>query len=165
MPQSEPQAPADIAQGKNQRPVQPKLRTFPLSAMKGQQRSFNSRWYTDYPFIEYSIQKDAVYCFPCRFFPSLSHKAEATFDIFTDKGMHDWEKLRSKLEKHSKSDCHKHSVALWMGYKQARGHGTVCDQLSSERVKNYSGEQAVSQVNLSSCCSVCQARHRFKRVS
>ena len=100
--------------------------------MKGQQRSFNSRWYTDYTFIEYSVQNDAVYCFPCRFFPSSSHKAEVTFTV---KGMRDWKKIRSKLQKHSNSDCHKHSMTLWVGYKQARIHGTVGDQLSSERAK------------------------------
>ena len=58
------QVPADIAQGENQCPVQPKLRTYPLSMMRDQQRSFNSRWYADFPF-EYSVQNDAVYCFPC----------------------------------------------------------------------------------------------------
>lgn len=114
--------------------------------MKGQQRSFNSRWYADYPFIEYSVQNDAVYCFPCRFFPSSSHKAETTFTV---KGMRDWKKIRCKLEKHSHSDCHKHSMSLWAGYKQARIHGSVSDHLSSERAKTI-------QENRQYLKSICQ---------
>lgn len=137
------QVPADIAQGENQCPVQLKLRMYPLSMMKDHQRSFNSRWYTDYPFIEYSVQNDTVYCFPCRFFPSLSHKAETTFTV---KGMRDWKKIRSK---HSHSDCHKHSMSIWVGYKQARIHGSVSDQLSSERAKTI-------QENRQYLKSICQ---------
>ena len=138
---------ANIAQEENQCPVQPKLRTYPLSMMRDQQRSFNSRWYTEFPFIKYSVQNDAVYCFPCPFFPSLSHKAETTF---TFKGMRDWKKkIQSKLEKHSRSDCHKHSMSLWAGYKQARNHGSVSDHLSHERAKTV-------QENRQYLKSICQ---------
>ena len=84
----------------------PKLRTYPLRRIR---RSFNSRWYVNLPFI---VQNDAVYCFTCRFFPSVSHTVETTFTV---KGMCDRKKNQSKLEKHSRSDCNK---SLWVGYKQ-----------------------------------------------
>ena len=114
--------------------------------MKDQQRSFNSRWYATYPFLEYSIQNDAVYCFRCRLFRSSSHKYETTFTI---KGMRDWKKIKSKLEKHNSSEAHKHSMTLWAGYKQARVHGTVCDQLNSSRAR-------VVQENRRYLKSICQ---------
>lgn len=31
-------------------------------------RSFNSLWYSKYPWIEYSKQKDRIYCYYCRHF-------------------------------------------------------------------------------------------------
>ena len=49
--------------------------------------------------------------------------------------MRDWKKIRSKVEKHTSSDAHKHSVTMWAGYKQAAIHGTVGDQLSNERAR------------------------------
>ena len=51
------------------------------------------------------------------------------------KGMRDLKKIRSKVEKHTSSDPHKHSMTLWAGYKQTAAHGTVGDQLSSERAR------------------------------
>ena len=95
--------------------------------MAHQQRSFNLWWYDTYPFVEYSIQKDAIFCFACRLFPLSSHKAE---EVFTVQGFRDWKKVRSKLEKHG---THKNSLALWTGYIQAKHHGTVGDVLNSER--------------------------------
>ena len=139
---SRPHEPPDIARGKDHSPVQPMLRSFPLTLMKDQQRSFNSRWYTAYPFLEYSIQNDAVYCFCCRFFPSPCHKYEATFTI---KGLRDWKRLSQSL----KNTTVQHSMTLWAGYKQARVHGTVCDQLSSVRAR-------IVQENRQYLKSICQ---------
>ena len=39
-----------------------------ITSLKGQQCSFKSRLYIDYPFLEYLVQKNAVFWFPCRFF-------------------------------------------------------------------------------------------------
>ena len=100
--------PSDIAHDQNQSPVQPVLRSFPPTQVKGQKRSFNSSWYKTYPFLEYSVQEDAVYCFPCRLFPSPSSKAEMTF---TEKDLRNWKKFRSKVDKHMSSEAHKLSVS------------------------------------------------------
>ena len=60
--------PADIAKDKVDKPVQPQGITFPSRMFSSTKRSFQSTWYTLYPWIEYSVQRDSVYCFPCRFF-------------------------------------------------------------------------------------------------
>ena len=124
--------PSDIAHDRQQNPVQPVLSSFPLTQVKGQKRSFNSSCYKTYPFLEYSVKEDAVYYFPCCLFPSPTHKAETTF---IEKGLHNWKKFRSKVDKHMSSEAHKLSLSLWCGYQQTRLYGTVGDQLDTERRK------------------------------
>ena len=36
------------------------INKFPLTAFGDQKRSFNTEWYKEFPFIEYSLTKDAV---------------------------------------------------------------------------------------------------------
>ena len=70
-------------------------------------------------------------------------------------------KIWSKVEKHTSSDAHKHSVTFWAGYKQAATHGTVGDQLSSERARV---KTEIFEVNL--CVLFCVAdKTMFKRAS
>ena len=123
--------PSDIAHDRHQSPIQPILHSFPLSQVKGQKHSFNYSWYKTYPFLEYSVKEDAVYCFPYRLFPSPTYKAETTF---TEKGLRNWKEFRSKVhvDKHMSSEAHKLSLTLWCGYQQTR---LVGDQLDTERRK------------------------------
>ena len=84
-------------------PVKLVLSSSPLTQVRGQKRSFNYSWYKSYPSLEYSVKEDAVYCFPGRLFPSPTHKAETTF---TEKGLHNWKKFISKVDKHMSSVAH-----------------------------------------------------------
>ena len=34
----------------------------------GRPISFNSGWHARFPWIEYSVECDAAFCYPCRFF-------------------------------------------------------------------------------------------------
>ena len=47
-------------------PFQAKLPVFPSD---GKNR-FNAQWYEDFEFLEYSILKDAAFCFICTLFPT-----------------------------------------------------------------------------------------------
>ena len=120
----------DIASSCDEQPVQPKLRTFHKSADGDRNRSFATHWYQSYPFIEYSTQKDAVYCFSCRLFSSNSSRSDRTF---TTQGCNKWKKIGEKLKKHAESHTHKESMANWMAYKQSKSTSTVADQLVSQR--------------------------------
>uniref|UniRef100_A0A1X7SZ39 TTF-type domain-containing protein n=1 Tax=Amphimedon queenslandica TaxID=400682 RepID=A0A1X7SZ39_AMPQE len=53
-------------------------------------RSFQASWYTDYSWLEYSIERDAVYCFPCRFFGIAADQS------LTRVGFSDWKHARGK---------------------------------------------------------------------
>uniref|UniRef100_A0A1X7U5F5 TTF-type domain-containing protein n=1 Tax=Amphimedon queenslandica TaxID=400682 RepID=A0A1X7U5F5_AMPQE len=60
--------PNDIAQLKSDSPHQPSGIAFPVPMFGSSIRCFQSSWYGDYSWLEYSIERDAVYCFSCRFF-------------------------------------------------------------------------------------------------
>ena len=44
---------------------QPTNFEFPKTEICKKNRSFNSHWYSKFPWIHYSIEKDAVFCFSC----------------------------------------------------------------------------------------------------
>ena len=62
------QAPTDISSGPLQCPKQPKIRFPARSFGQGRPRAFNSEWYKNYKWIEYSRERDAAFCYPCRHF-------------------------------------------------------------------------------------------------
>ena len=51
-------------------PAQPRLSSYPKSKFGSQKRSFQAAYYSSFPFLEYSVQKDSVFCFSCRHFPT-----------------------------------------------------------------------------------------------
>ena len=81
--------PDDIAMDKNCIPVEPHEK-FPSKQYGSVNKSFQSSWYIDYPWLEYSVSKNCAYCFPCRFF---SVHGDKTF-IYT--GYSNWKFARGK---------------------------------------------------------------------
>ena len=122
--------PHDLASSVNDNPVQPQLRSYQKTRISDRNCSFAARWYQLYPFIEYSVQKDAIYCYSCRLFPSLSAPTDTAF---THNGFRNWKKIGEKLKKHSESRSHKDSMTKWTAYKQTEATSTVADQLVSQR--------------------------------
>ena len=55
-------------------PSRPKLNSFPKDKKN---RCFRSVWYNQFSWLEYSVNKDAAYCYPCRRF--LPHIRETGF--------------------------------------------------------------------------------------
>lgn len=49
-------------------PCQPKGHAFPQTQFGPQFRSFRDSWFKDFNWLEYSMSKDAVYCFWCFLF-------------------------------------------------------------------------------------------------
>jgi hypothetical protein len=87
-------------------PVQPKI-DFPVSTSR--RLKFQSSWYAreDYSqWLEYSISKDAAYCFVCRCFGSLVGCSDKQF---IDDGFRTWSKALGEngtFAKHMKSRMH-----------------------------------------------------------
>lgn len=84
-------------------PKQPHLVSFPKTKFGKQSRAFSASYYSNYPWLEYSIDNDAVFCFPCRHFYTDRRFVE---DLFVSKGMKDWKKINEKLSKHAGSQSY-----------------------------------------------------------
>ena len=130
--------PSDISSSSNQRPIQPNPMTFryPLKKMGQQNHSFNSKWFNTYSWLEYSIERDAAFCFPCRHFNAKGGKNE---DVFTKDGFTDWKHAAGKngiLQGHA--GCHSHIIAMqsWKQYdKNKRLNISIENRLDPIRSK------------------------------
>ena len=60
-------ATADRCYSKGDKPIRPKIQVYPINNIK-EKRRFRSCWYSKYEWLEYSVSKDAAYCFACRKF-------------------------------------------------------------------------------------------------
>lgn len=99
-------------------PYRPQLFKFPvnsdISAKK--QNSFNPNWYAQYPHLEYSISKDAVFCFVCCLFPEGTGRSHSE-NAWINEGVRTWHKMKSRgVQKQGKLSQHfssrSHRVAL-----------------------------------------------------
>jgi hypothetical protein len=51
-------------------PVRP-ISDFPQSEISGRKFKFQKKWYDEFNWLEYSMSKDAAFCFSCRCFGAL----------------------------------------------------------------------------------------------
>ena len=126
----------DIASNKAQAPVQPTIQ-LPTSVFGKSSRSFQAKWYTDHKWLEYSKQKDAAFCFACRFFSSAAEAA------FTEIGFRDWKHACGKdgiLTCHAKSKPHKAAMLNWEEYQKRAGTDTTIS-LQFDRM----GQQVITE--------------------
>ncbi len=100
--------PSDLGEDK---PNQVKLRRFPLRLCYNQHRSFVASWYTTREWLEYSVEADAAFCFPCR-----KYLISPSDSAFTVRGFSVWKhavEAGKGLNKHAASKEHITSMALW----------------------------------------------------
>ncbi|XP_038146324.1 uncharacterized protein LOC119786846 [Cyprinodon tularosa] len=95
--------PSDISTSREEVPVQPHLSKYPKTLHGTSKRAFNSKWYTNNSWLEYSVSKNSCYCFACRHF-SLPNAPDFAFT--SDVGFSNWKKALSKeagFKLHSRS--------------------------------------------------------------
>ena len=124
--------PSDVAATPAQMPFQPTVNTFPATVIGSKQRSFNSEWYRSYSWLEYSLEKDAAFCYPCRMFNEA--KSHSTF---TKVGFRDWKHATGKggmLTVHDKCSTHLTAMVAWSQYKlNAKHHTSIAERMESSR--------------------------------
>ena len=113
--------PSDIAQTPAFPPVRPTNARFPTTMFFNKARSFNPLWYKKYNWLEYSVEMDACFCYPCRMFGAqgsqFGSRPESTFTL---NGYRDWKHATGKngvLNGHAKCFSHKQAQATWSQYK------------------------------------------------
>ncbi|XP_038707267.1 zinc finger MYM-type protein 5-like [Tripterygium wilfordii] len=73
-------------------PTQPHGHMFPQKMISGMLRRFNEAWFDEYPsWLEYSVEKDSVYCLYCYLFKSKSGY-QGGGDSFVGDGFSNWKK-------------------------------------------------------------------------
>ncbi|KAH7681932.1 Ribonuclease H-like protein [Dioscorea alata] len=80
-------------------PCQPIDHNFPQKDYGKQKRSFQDTWFKQHPWLEYSITKDAAFCFWCYLFKP-SRGSRMGEDAFTKMGFNNWEKALEKFVEH-----------------------------------------------------------------
>ncbi|XP_020242699.1 zinc finger MYM-type protein 1-like [Asparagus officinalis] len=75
-------------------PCRPNLKEYPTTNLGGRDRSFHNSWYEEYDWLEYSIERDAVFCLPCY----VCYKGSSN-PAFVKEGFKGWN-LKHKLNKH-----------------------------------------------------------------
>ena len=138
-----PSLPTDISSSPNQTPVQPSrlTTTFPLTLIGTKKRSFNPDWCSSHNWLEYSLEKNAAFCFACRHFTvDDGSRAEGTF---TKVGFRDWKHAtgqRGILQKHAQCSTHLHAMSAWHTYKINKECGSSIaeslDLLRNQEIRN-----------------------------
>jgi hypothetical protein len=63
-------------------------------------RSFLSAWYDKFDWLEYSVEKNAAFCFHCFLFKSSSNGNHYGSDVFTKSGFTNWKKASEYFRGH-----------------------------------------------------------------
>ncbi|XP_058211521.1 uncharacterized protein LOC131323691 [Rhododendron vialii] len=89
-------------------PYQPNCLEFPRSKFGIQYRRFQSSWFSKFPWLEYSPQKDAAFCFPCFIF----EKKTANRSTLTGAGFTNWKVVFDAFSMHVGGPNSPHSNAV-----------------------------------------------------
>ncbi|XP_021315808.1 zinc finger MYM-type protein 1-like [Sorghum bicolor] len=90
-------------------PCQPWSHDFPTRYIGGKPRRFLPDWFGEFTWIEYSVEKDAAFCFVCYLF---KHKTNSSGgDAFVSGGFRNWH-MKKRITKHCGSKTSFHRMAL-----------------------------------------------------
>ncbi|XP_057250623.1 uncharacterized protein LOC104908187 [Beta vulgaris subsp. vulgaris] len=92
----------------DRKPCQPKNFVFPQTLIGPKNRRFNVDWFDTWPWLEYSVEKDAAFCFACYLFKEDNSIGR---DAFTTNGFKYWNRL-DVIKKHVGSHKSVHSNAM-----------------------------------------------------
>ncbi len=117
---------------------QPQPRTLPKDKNN---RCFRVHWYQKFLWLEYSVQRDAAFCFPCRRFLSQVTKEKA----FTSIGYRNWKAALGDKKKgfcqHESTAAHISAMVMWSEYKKrcelGQSVSTLVNDKQLERNRYY----------------------------
>ncbi|CAF0967838.1 unnamed protein product [Rotaria sp. Silwood1] len=138
--------PEDISKSCNDHPRQPKLRSYPSNF---QNCSFQSNWFVNRNWLEYSVKNDRIYCFNCRHFRSYKTNIG---DAFTTCG---YNNCKDALE--SGSGLHKH--------EQSQAHVIATKNLESFKLRQQLQLSVINSLDNSRSILVRRNRDRLIKIS
>lgn len=130
-----------VDQPPKKKPIQPII-NFPRRKIGNKQLFFQSSWYKIYPWIQYSVQLDAIFCFYCRHFAtSTSHEKQQ--DVLIVSGYTDWKNISGMTKKHNEANSHKTSFAKHQGFMTSKSVGAVTLQINSHVKENITKNREI----------------------
>ncbi|XP_060855121.1 zinc finger MYM-type protein 1-like [Metopolophium dirhodum] len=130
----------DLVSGPN-RPIQ---KEYPKSKFGSQNRAFSSSYYANFEWLEYSIKKNAVFCYACRMF---ANNFGYTEDTFIKTGFNNWKKISSKLASHAGTKIHVQSTVRLSEYVFSKKSGSVLSKMcTANKVLIEKNRKYVSQL-------------------
>ena len=163
--------PDDISKTPEEGPTQPKLESYPKTPIGGpgtaRSRSFCSNWFNRFPWLEYSISNDKVYCFACRHYGAGLYRPSADDSpnkkiplrkgatIYATIGFSRWAKAHERMQRHNSSARHLEAMGPWLEdtlnreRRNSAANGTELSENSQavEKFKELEKAAAVAIVN------------------
>ena len=93
-------------------------------------RDFNSNWYNEMPWLEFSLEAKAAFCFCCRNFGTINYE-----DTFTRKGFQNWKTALENgkgFQKHAQSKSHTQAMSIWLEKMKRQETGQSISTLLSQ---------------------------------
>ncbi len=122
-----------------QGPFQPMMLSFPKNSTipKGKQNSFSSKWYKEFPLIEYSLKLQNAFSFACSLFGDGvgCSKAESSW---SKDGTNAWEKMRSRGTK---------KPGKLLGHFRSEAHLACVEKMDNLRVTERQIDFSLSKAN------------------
>ncbi|XP_039858034.1 zinc finger MYM-type protein 1-like [Simochromis diagramma] len=110
-------------------PRQVKLKSYPHDTFGTQKQAFNHSWFEKHNWLEYSVNQNAAFCFPCRVFgKNIKH------DSLVSSGCKNWKKALVIFGKHEMAQTHKDSVVTWKSYQGTSKQGNVAQMIATANV-------------------------------
>ncbi|CAM4817985.1 unnamed protein product [Rotaria magnacalcarata] len=134
--------PTDVSRTSEDPPSQPRLAIYPIDK---DNRSFQERWYSNHPWMEYSIKLDSVFCYFCRHFSQGSTPTRIQRDAFTTSGFNTWKRALARnrgFDRHVICQTHIISSANFLQY-QSRGM-----KLIKNYARNSMGDERLSDLSV-----------------
>ena len=108
--------------------TQPIDHRFPPSK---DQRSFQKKWFKQYNWLEYSLEKDKAYCFYCYLFKHDQMDDKFGYDAFTKAGFSQWKNAYLAFPKHIGAPSSIHNDATTSCYDFDKQRSSVKHKVTS----------------------------------
>ncbi|KAK9757909.1 hypothetical protein RND81_01G194300, partial [Saponaria officinalis] len=102
-------------------PCQPFSHNFPKTIIAKRPRCFQVEWFNKWDWLEYSVSKDAAFCFWCYLFRGDVVKRSGD-DVFVKSGFHNWKKACEKFREHvgGVGSAHNEARIAFFAFKDQR---------------------------------------------
>lgn len=128
--------PTDICSYGTIRKMEPQKLKPGLTFPQTDKRKFNPKWLNDYIWMEYSVSKNAVFCYACRQLSPVHDRD----NVFKYTGFAHWKtalESNKGFKRHQSCVMHSNSMAKWSEAIEREKNNTSVIQMASGNVLEY----------------------------